>query len=229
MAYCEVASLEAVTREVGDALVSLGRPYEVLIIDDGSDDGTGALADRLARELPAVRVLHHGTNLGLGGVYRTGFAQARRELLSFFPADGQFAASILGQFLPLMDASDFVLGYLPPRNRSLRGRFLSWAERLLYRALFGPLPRFQGVLLFRRSACERIPLTSTGRGWAVLMELIIGASRAGLRMRSVPIELRPRSSGASKVQNLRTIGSNLRQLLELRARLRPGGVRRTPW
>jgi glycosyltransferase involved in cell wall biosynthesis len=224
MAYREAANLEAVTHELRDALVALGRPYELLIIDDGSDDGTGALADRLAGELSGVRAVHHPTNLGLGAVYRTGFAEARRELLSFFPADGQFAASILGRFLPLMDAHDFVLGYLPPASRSPWGRFLSWAERALYRALFGPLPRFQGVLLFRRSVCQRLPLVSSGRGWAVLMELIIRASRAGYRMRSVPIDLRPRLSGASKVQNLRTLGSNLRQVLALRARLRSGAA-----
>ena len=70
MAYCEVASLEAVTRELRDALVALGRPYELLLIDDGSDDGTGALCDRLAGELSGVRVVHHPTNLGLGAVYR---------------------------------------------------------------------------------------------------------------------------------------------------------------
>ena len=83
----------------------------------------------------------------------------------------------------------------------------------------GPLPRFQGILMFRRTVCERIPLTSVGRGWAVLMELIVRASQAGYRMRSVPIELRPRRSGSSKVQNLRTISSNLRQVLTLRCRL----------
>ena len=219
MAYAEVASLEEMVHEIREALAGLGRPYEVLIVDDGSSDGTGELADRIARETPGVRVVHHETNQGLGGVYRTGFSQARKELLTFFPADGQFSAAILGQFLPLMDETDFVLGYLSPQHRSTGARLLSWAERVLYRLLFGPLPRFQGILMFRRAALERIPLTSAGRGWAVLMELLIRASRAGYRMRSVPIDLRPRKSGASKVQNVRTIASNLMQILELRFRL----------
>lgn len=219
MAYSEAASLETVVRELHDALGRLGRPHELLIIDDGSTDGTSELANRLAGELPGVRVIHHGANRGLGGVYRTGFSEARMPLLSFFPADGQFSPSILAQFLSLIDDSDFVLGYLPSRSRALHARLLSWAERVVYRCLFGRLPRFQGILMFRRAVCARIPLTSTGRGWAVLMELIIRASRAGFRMRSAPIELRPRMSGASKVQNLSTVASNLRQVLALRCQL----------
>ncbi len=219
MAYAEAASLAGVVAEIREALAALGRPYEVVIVDDGSHDGTGEIADRIARDTPGVRVVHHGTNQGLGGVYRTGFSEARKDFLTFFPADGQFSAAILGQFLPLMDDTDFVLGYLPPARRAPAARLLSSAERVLYRLLFGSLPRFQGILMFRRVVLERIPLTSAGRGWAVLMELLIRASRAGCRMRSVPIEVRPRRSGTSKVQNVRTITSNLKQVLELRLRL----------
>lgn len=219
MAYAEAASLAGVVAEIREALVGLGRPFEVVIVDDGSHDGTGGIADAIARDNPAIRVVHHGTNRGLGGVYRTGFSEARQAFVTFFPADGQFSAGILGQFLPLMDETDFVLGYLPPARRAPVARLLSWAERVLYRLLFGRLPRFQGILMFRRVVLEKIPLTSAGRGWAVLMELLIRASRAGCRMRSVPIELRPRRSGMSKVQNVRTITSNLKQVLELRLRL----------
>lgn len=218
MAYNEAASLEPVAREIHGVLEGLNRSHEILVIDDGSSDGTGELADRLALELPGVRVVHHGANRGLGGVYRSGFSEARLELLTFFPADGQFSASILERFTPLMDECDFVLGYLPVQNQPLQARLLSWAERALYGLLFGPLPRFQGILMFRRAVLERLPLTSSGRGWAMLIELIIRASRAGYRMRSVPIELRPRMSGASKVRNLRTIWSNVVQVLALRCR-----------
>jgi len=214
-----VESLAGVVHELQDTLARLRRPHEIVIVDDGSGDGTEALADRLALQIPSVRVVHHPTNQGLGAVYRTGFSEARQDLVTFFPADGQFPAAILAEFLPLIDGHDFVLGYLPTSARSPWARFLSGSEKALYRALFGTLPRFQGVLLFRRAVLGGLPLVSVGRGWAVLLELLIRASRAGCRMRSVPIALRPRASGASKVQNLRTIASNLAQVLELRRRL----------
>lgn len=219
MAYNEAGTLEVVVREIHKVLEELARTFEVLIVDDGSDDGTGELADWLAETLPNVRVVHHGANLGLGGVYRTGFAQARGDQVTFFPADGQFPATIISQFVPLMENADMVLGYLPEQKRSLIGQMLSTLERLLYRLLFGPLPRFQGICMFRRALLEQFELQSSGRGWAVLMELIIRTCQGGHRVISVPTTMRPRLSGRSKVNNLRTIWANLRQVIELRCQL----------
>jgi glycosyltransferase involved in cell wall biosynthesis len=220
MNWNEVGTLAATVAELKGTLSQLGRPWEILIVDDGSSDGSEALADRLAGEDPSVRVIHHPVNLGLGGVYRTGFKEARGEFVTFFPADGQFPASIVAQFRPEMEKVDVVLGYLPERRTDPMGRLLSWGERLLYRALLGPMPRFQGVLMFRRSLLQRFPLYSAGRGWAVLMEFIIRASRAGVPSASLPTTIRPRSVGTSKVNNLRTIASTLRQIMGLRQHLR---------
>jgi glycosyltransferase involved in cell wall biosynthesis len=216
MAFNESASLAPFVGELTDVLRSLARPYEVIIVDDGSSDGTGAAADRLAEAGPAIRVIRHPENRGLGSVYRTGFAEARGTFVSFFPADGQFPASIVADFVPRAANADMVLGFLPSRDRPLLARSLSAAERLLYRLLFGPIPRFQGVMMFRRRILETMTLRSSGRGWAVLMELILRAQRAGCRIVSVPTEVRPRIAGRSKVNNVRTIGANLRQVLLLR-------------
>lgn len=216
MAFNEVANLPTVAREIHGALAGLGRPFELVIIDDGSRDGTGAAADELAGELAGVRVIHHEANQGLGGVYRTGFREARGTYLTFFPADGQFPATIIAQFLPLMETHDLVLGYLPQRASSWLAKALSWIERLLYRLIFGPLPTFQGIMMVRRSLLDTVTLRSSGRGWAVLMELIIRLSRAKRPLISVPTGFRPRLSGHSKVNNLRTIWSNFKQMLTLR-------------
>ncbi|HLA76879.1 MAG TPA: glycosyltransferase [Vicinamibacteria bacterium] len=219
MAFNEVEGLPDVVREIDGTLSQLGCPAEILIIDDGSSDGTGEAADDLGGAFKSVRVVHHGENRGLGGVYRTGLRESRLDCVTFFPADGQFPAEIIERFWPSMQDHDLVLGYLPGGRSGLFGAALSAAERLLYRLLFGPLPRFQGILMVRRTVLDRIPLTSAGRGWAVVMELIIRAVRAGCRIRSLPTSLRPRTTGVSKVQNARTIWSNLRQVLALRRHL----------
>lgn len=219
MAFNEVESLEAVVRDLQRVLNELKRSYEIVLIDDGSVDGTGLVAERLTEELACVRVVHHLANHGLGAVYRTGFVQATGEWLSFVPADGQFPASILKQFVRLRDSAEMILGDMGNRNRSRLARSLSGAEKALYGLLFGRLPAFQGILMFRRRLLDELPLTSTGRGWGVLMELIIRAARAGCRIVSVPIEACPRRSGASKVNNLSTIWSNLVQVMALRRHL----------
>jgi len=219
MAFNEAAALEPVTHELHDELCRLGATYELLIVDDGSSDGTGRIADELAAALSHVRVRHHGGNQGLGAVYRTGFAEARGDLLTFFPADGQFPATIIGLYLAAIADTDMILGTLPDRRGSLAAKALSLAERVLLRALFGHFPRFQGILMFRRSLLERTTLVSRGRGWTVLMEFILRQARAGARIKNIPITMRPRSSGTSKVNNLRSITSNLRQIFELRLSL----------
>lgn len=219
MAYNEAGSLDAVARELHDELERIGQSYELLVVDDGSSDGSGAIADQLAESLARTRVVHHNGNRGLGAVYRTGFVEAQGELLTFFPADGQFPATIIGQYLAALEGADMILGTLPQRRDGLVARSLSVAERLLLRALFGHFPRFQGILMFRRALLEGVVLASHGRGWTVLMELILRAERKGARIKNLPITLRPRTSGTSKVHNLRSIVSNLQQVLALRLHL----------
>lgn len=216
MAYNEAANIRAVSEEILGALERLGQEHEVIIINDGSTDDTELAAQQIALENSSVRIISHASNLGLGGVYRTGFAEAKRDLITFFPADGQFPASILSLFVPMMGEYDMVLGYLPKRQSSLIARLLSRAERVLYRLLFGEMPEFQGILMFKRQMLAKIPLRSTGRGWAILIELIYRAARGKYKLCSIPTEMKARLSGRSKVNNFRTIVSNVMQALALR-------------
>lgn len=228
MAYNEAVTLPAVVDELAGALQSLGRLWEMVIVDDGSTDGTGAAANRLAATHSSVRVIHHPVNLGLGGVYRTGFGAARGRYVTFFPADGQFPATILADFRGAIESADLVLGTLPERRGTPLSTLLSFLERALYRALLGPMPRFQGILMFRRVLLAGMDLRSEGRGWAVLMEFILRAARGGARVVNRPTSIRPRTAGYSKVNNPRTILANLRQVVALRRglRLTADGARR---
>ncbi len=256
MAYNEVENLEDAVAEIAGALSLVPGDHEIVVIDDGSTDGTGALADDLANRplellstrqgrvangvvasshpanpskttnqgdpdpFPTLRVVHHPENLGLGGAYRTGFREARGRFVMFYPADSQFPARFIAPFRRAIDHADMVLGFRPGRRESWVGEILSAGERLLYFALLGPMPRFHGLVMFRRSLLETIPLHSEGRGWAVMMEFILRTHRAGYRIAHLPIEIRPRARGASKVNNLPTIWANLKQMVALRKTLR---------
>lgn len=216
--YNERETLSRVVSELVLAARRLGGGFEVLIVDDGSTDGSAAVADQAAAATPEARVVHHAANQGLGGVYRTVFREARGEYLTSFPADGQFPPTILAAFGPLVASHDLVLGYLPPGQQNFIEWALSQGERWLYRMLLGPIPKFQGVFLVRRALIDAMHLQSTGRGWAIVMELIIKVSRhPGSRLVGVPITMIPRESGHSKVRNVRTIVANFRQIARLRS------------
>lgn len=219
MAYNEAGTVADVLREIDAVLRPSRWSYEVVVVDDGSTDGTGEIVEQLGRELPNIRVHHHSSNRGIGEVYRTGFGSARSEYLTFLPADGQFPATIVTQFLPLMEGSDLVLGYLPLAKRTPVAKVLSIAERTLYRLLFGMVPRFQGIMMFRRALLGELNIRPAGRGWGVLMEIIVKSVRSNRRIIAEPTALRGRMSGASKVNNLRSVWANVRQALELRRSL----------
>jgi glycosyltransferase involved in cell wall biosynthesis len=220
MTWNEPATVKEVVEEQLATLQRLAVPHEVLIIDDGSADDTRQIVDELERAHPAVRVVRHPENCGLGGVYRTGLSQAKGKFITFFPADGQFPASILEAYYPLAEGYDLVLGNLPGRRDSMLGAVLTRTERLVNRALVGKIPRLEGVFMVRREILSRFPLVSDGRGWAIVWELLIRAQRAKCRMIGVPTTLRPRTHGKSKVSNWRYIQANLRQLAGLRRILR---------
>lgn len=225
MTYNEVATFEGTVAEIRAELEQLGRPWEILVVDDGSTDGSGAAADALATRDPRHRVIHHPVNRGLGGVYRTGFEAARGEFVTFFPADGQFPATIIPEFRGAIADRDMVLGLLPPRRDSRLGHVLSTIEQGMYRIVVGPIPPFQGILLFRRRLLAEMTLRSEGRGWTILMEFLLRAHRLGATYVNRMTSLRPRAAGRSKVNNLRTITANVRQMLTLRALVRAPSTR----
>lgn len=224
-AYNEEASVAMVIREAITVLDETGHDYEVLVIDDGSTDTTGAVADDMALRSDRVVVIHHDRNRGLGECYRTAFEHARCEYVTVLPGDGEIPASTIATFLATVGGADVVLGYLPEGKLQSdgrpdrRSRFLSGTERMLYRVAFGTFPRFQGNLLFRRRLLDELPLYSSGRGWMVIVELLIRASRAGYQTITVPIEMRPRVAGKSKVKNLRMTAIMLLQLVKLKMRM----------
>ena len=216
MAFNESESLEDVVSEIIAVLKESPCKFEVMIINDGSSDGTGNVARRLEENIPEVRVIEHETNLGLGEVYRSGFREAQGDWLTFMPGDGQIPPSDLKGFIDQMEDFDMVLGFIPDRPVPAYVKLLSFGERALYRVLVGKMPRFQGILMFRTAILKEVPLVSTGRGWTILMEFILKVSNGNYRIGHAPTGLRDRVAGESKVNNIRPIWSNLTQMMKLR-------------
>src|SRR4051812_41565784 len=99
--YNEVALLEQTVTDAAKALAHIGiSDFEIILVDDGSTDGSAALADRLASEVTGVRVVHHPVNGGYGAALKTGFTSSQKDWVLFTDSDGQFNIEDLARFLP---------------------------------------------------------------------------------------------------------------------------------
>jgi len=215
-AYDEVENLE---RTVRDALAAMGathEPGEVLIVDDGSTDGTSPLADQLAQADPRVRVVHHETNRGFSGAMTTALRQARGEWVFLVPADGQVRMHDLARFLAERGAADIVVGIRARRTDSARRAMLSQGFHKIAKLLFPiPLAEFSAAFLFRRALVDAMPIRSRAGGASFLPEVLYRASVRRARFVSLVIETRPRVAGRAKGARLDVAVRTLFELVRL--------------
>lgn len=183
---------------------------DVLIVDDGSPDGTGDIADALAAADPAVRVLHRTEKAGLGAAYLHGFAvalEAGYDVIGEMDADGSHQPEQLDRLLTALGSADLVIGsrYVPGGsvvNWPMRRRLLSRGGNLYVRLLLGIEVRdaTAGYRLFRRSTLEKIHLDDVqSTGYVFQTDLVTRTLQAGLTVAEVPIEFVERERGDSKM------------------------------
>jgi dolichol-phosphate mannosyltransferase len=192
------------------AILSASPELDVLVVDDDSPDGTGALADELAVREPRVRVLHRARKEGLGRAYLAGFEVALRAgygRILEMDADFSHEPERLPALLDASHEADLVLGsrYVPgggTRNWGLARRLLSRGGSVYARTILGVGVHdlTGGFKCFRREVLERIDLpTVTSAGYAFQIELTWRALRAGFRVVEVPIVFADRRVGQSKM------------------------------
>lgn len=217
-AYNEVDNIEYVVLSTHDVLQENITDFEILIIDDGSTDGTDEVARRLASTNGHIRVIHHGQNRGFGAALITGYANASGELVAPLPADGQIPPSELMKFLALIDDFDMVIGVRAKRHYNGYRKLLHGGMGGLTALLFGRnLPPSAGSCMFKREVFQDVKLVSTS-GFAN-SEFAIKAQRCGYRLGTIQIETVPRLSGHSKVSNVPTIIITFEDMIKSRRSL----------
>jgi glycosyltransferase involved in cell wall biosynthesis len=222
-AHDEAENIEALVEEALAALPLLAERFEIVAVDDGSRDGTGELAERLAAEHPdLVRTVHHDTNLGYGAALRSGFAAARYPLVAFTDGDRQFRVADLSRLIDRLDAPDApdaVVGFrLHRADAALR---LAYARvyRLCLGLFFGLWLRDVDCAckLFRRDALDGVRLESGGAFLSA--ELLIKLRAHGRRVVEVGVPHYPRVAGSASGANPRVILRAVRDFWRLRLRL----------
>lgn len=221
-AYNEEQNVENVVREALDTLPRFADDLEVVVIDDGSTDRTGEIADRLAAADPRVRVVHHRPNRGYGGAVRSGLARARKAYVFYTDGDLQFRIEDLGRLVARIDVADVVVGYREKRADPPRRLFIAWVYNTLIRVLFAA--PFRDVdcafKLFRRSVFDRVPLERVRSNGAFFSpEHLLVLRAAGMRMEQVGVRHFPRTAGQEKGATPLVIARAMRDLLRLRLRL----------
>jgi dolichol-phosphate mannosyltransferase len=210
--FNEATNLELAIVAARDALAQLPDvdPH-VLVVDDSSPDGTGAIADRLATEDPSVEVLHRTVRQGLGPAYLAGFAHALAggaELVCEMDADlSHNPADIPRLVAAIDDGADLALGsrYVDGGgvvDWGLLRRLISRGACLYARLVLGLSMRdlTGGYKCFRRPVLEAIDLASVrSHGYVFQIELTLRAVRGGFRVVEVPITFRDRERGKSKM------------------------------
>ena len=208
--YNEAENLEPLVRAALPQLASSGLPATILVVDDSSPDGTGEIADRLAEELPEVRVLHRPHKQGLGRAYLAGFALALEggaDLVMEMDSDFSHDPADLPRLIAAAEAADLVLGsrYVPGGgvlNWGLVRRGLSRGGSAYARIVLGVPVRdlTGGFKCFHRRVLEQIGIHDVhADGYGFQIELTYRAVQAGFAVAEVPIKFRDRRVGQSKM------------------------------
>ena len=205
----------------------IGR-FEVVVVDDGSQDATAQIVERYAEDAPEVRLVRHATNLGYGAAVTTGLKAALGDLIAFTDCDGQFSFLDLPQMLVHMDGHDAVVGYRYHRADNIVRRLNAWAWNRLIRFVLRVRVRDVDCAfkLFRREVIERLELTSTGA--AINAEIMTQCAQAHFHLCQLPVTHYRRYHGAPTGAALRVIARAFRELSRLLRTRAPAGVAQEP-
>ncbi len=211
-AYNEEQVIASTISGVLDVLSRWRLDFEVLVINDGSTDRTGAIAAAQALAHPQVRLITHPTNQGYGAALASGFAAATKNLTLFMDADGQFDIRDLQRFFPFINGYDAVIGYRVDRQDSWMRKLNAWGWKCLIGWVLGIHVRDVDCAfkLLHTEFLHEHPLET--RGAMINAELLYKLRRAGCSYQEIGVHHLPRRGGRATGANLRVIARALCEL-----------------
>jgi len=217
-AFNEEENIARVVQKAVTVLEKVTSIYEIIIIDDGSDDRTPQIIDDLALQ-STIRVFHHPQNIGYGAALRTGFTNARHEFIFFIDSDDQFDISEISTFLPYIHEYEIVTGFRLVRQDPFLRNLNARGWNIVNRLLFGTRVKDINCAFkcIHRSVFDRFTLTSDGA--MINAELYAQARKHKLTIKEVGVSHFPRQAGKQTGANLRVILKAFRELIALRKKL----------
>jgi glycosyltransferase involved in cell wall biosynthesis len=219
-AFNEEGNIGALLDEALAELPTMTQAFEIIVVDDGSRDGTGDVVRTYADRHPNVRLVSHPQNLGYGHALRSGLQHARGDAVALVDGDRQFRIADLARLVEALPANDFVLGYRIKRADPWHRLVIAGVYHRILGVAFGLHVRDVdcGMKLYRRDVIDRIFPHIVSRSAFISPELVIRARHAGFtRFAEVGVGHHPRVAGkpggATPTVIARTIGEivNLRR------------------
>lgn len=206
-----IADADVLLKEVCD-------DYEIVVVNDGSRDGTLALLQQIAAANPRVRLINHEVNRGFGRTIKELYLAGKRELVFSLPGDYQYAPKELLTMAQGLATHDFVIGLRVKRNDPWRRKVQSLIYNTLLTLLYGNRHKdVNSIKLFRSEVLDYVKLESDTA--FVDAELVIKAERAGFKIVEIPIEHLPRLSQGASGGKISVILETFKDLFSMRSQL----------
>jgi dolichol-phosphate mannosyltransferase len=215
----EEGVVEEVVRAISATVDRHMGTYEIILIDDGSTDRTGGIMDRLAFELPHMRVLHNRPNIGLGSSYRRGVAEAKLDYVMMLCGDGGVPAASLPPIIEKIGTADIVVPYMTnlKQIKTPMRYLISRSYTNLLNLLSGKrLHYYNGLPVHRRALLNQITMTSSGFGFQG--EILVKLLKSGCTYVEVPVSGAEATNKTSifRLRNVFSVtGTLFKLLLEL--------------
>jgi len=223
-AYNEEAEIKSTVENAKKVLEGIVEKWEIIIVNDGSTDGTLKVTEKLAKKDSRIRIVNHKINRGYGAAFKSGFYSAKYDWIAFTDSDGQFDFSEITKFIAKQKetGADLVIGYYKDRKVSGLKIFTSKMWEYLVFVLFGLKVRDIdcGFKLVSKKVIDKIPRLEAERGAFISSEFLIKAKRAGFAITEIGVTHKARMAGSGTGRNLNVIIESFLDLVRLRARLR---------
>jgi glycosyltransferase involved in cell wall biosynthesis len=213
--YRDENTVRRVTDKALAVLAEVAAEYEVIIIDDGSPDRAGEIADDLAREHPQVSVVHHPNNRGYGAAIKSGFERARYEWICFTDGDDEYDVFDLRKLIMLRDFYDLIITFRYAKVYSGQRQVISWVYNSVLRKLFRTQYRdiSTGLRLIRKSLVDQLVCQSDSP--FIGAEITIKSMLKGYRIGEVGIQTFPREFGRGASVSVPNILATIRDMADV--------------